>query len=359
MIPMQWEFEERIGERLIDVSVKRRKYLRYHNRYVLKRNRDLPKISHTFGAYDKLMRRMSAGETILIDGGTGTEVERRGVPQLANAWNGGGALSHPNILRQIHQDYITHGAEIIIANTFATSRNLMEDAGCLDLFDEYNRRSTEIACEARTALNADQVLVAGGISHWSFSGRLPSLISLEKGAAEQAKIMKEAGADLVMLEMMIDIERMKAVYQGANTSGLPIWVGLSCAADNEGIVRLQNGNADADGHQRSASGATLAEAITALNDLDIPLINIMHTDVIFVDACLDVLDKRWDGLVGVYAHSGAIINGEWVFEETISPAEYTAYAERWLRRGVNLIGGCCGIRPDHIHELRPLVEKYA
>ena len=310
-------------------------------------------------SYEVLLHRMTSGETILIDGGTGTEVERRGVPQLKNAWNGGGALSHPDVLKQIHEDYIAHGAEIVIANTFATSRNLMEDAGCLILFDEYNRRSTEIACEARTAMNAEQVLVAGSISHWSFSGRLPSLVSLEEGAAEQAMIMKEAGADLIMLEMMIDIDRMKAVFQGANTSGLPIWAGLSCTTDEYGVVRLQNGKADEDGNKRSASGETLEDAIKALRYLDIPMLNIMHTDVRFVDACLDVLDKKWDGLVGVYAHSGAVINGQWMFDGTISPEAYSVFARQWLKRGINLIGGCCGIRPDHINELQPLIDHDA
>ena len=310
-------------------------------------------------SYEDLFVRMSSGETILIDGGTGTEVERRGVPQLKNAWNGGGALSHPDVLKQIHKDYIANGAEIVIANTFATSRNLMEDAGCLILFDEYNRRSTEIACEARTAMNAEQVLVAGSISHWSFSGRLPSLVSLEEGAAEQAMIMKEAGADLIMLEMMIDIDRMKAVFQGANTSGLPIWAGLSCTTDEDGVVRLQNGKADEDGNKRSASGETLEDAIKALRYLDIPMLNIMHTDVRFVDACLDVLDKKWDGLVGVYAHSGAVINGQWMFDGTISPEAYSVFARQWLKRGINLIGGCCGIRPDHINELQPLIDHDA
>lgn len=306
-----------------------------------------------------MLRRMSSGETILIDGGTGTEVERRGVPQLKNAWNGGGALSHPDILKQIHQDYIAHGAEIIIANTFATSRNLMEDAGCSELFRDYNLRSTEIACEARTAMNADQVLVAGSISHWSFSGRLPSLTDLEEGAAEQAKIMKEAGANLIMLEMMIDIDRLKAVFKGASTSGLPIWAGLSCATDSDGVVRLQNAKADDDGHKRHASGASLEDAVEAIGALDIPMINIMHTDVIFVDSCLDVLDKTWNGFTGVYAHSGAVVNGEWMFEGTISPAEYAVCANRWLKRGINLIGGCCGIRPDHIHALQPLIGHKA
>ena len=56
--------------------------------------------------YDRLMARLEAGETILIDGATGTEVGRRGVPELPNAWNGGAALSHPDVLREVHQDYI-------------------------------------------------------------------------------------------------------------------------------------------------------------------------------------------------------------------------------------------------------------
>lgn len=307
--------------------------------------------------YEKLVSRLQDGEQILIDGGTGTEVERRGVPQLDNAWNGGGALSHPDILLQIHKDYIAHGAEIVIANTFATSRNLMKDAGCLDLFETYNKRSVELACKARTEMQAPNVLVAGGISHWSFSGILPSLSELTTGAAEQAKIMKEASADLIMLEMMIEIDRMCAVYEGAAKSELPIWVGLSCAPNADGVMCLQNREPDADGHKRHAVGETLSDAVDVIKSLDVPLINIMHTDVTFIDACLDILDDKWDGLVGVYAHSGAVIDRKWVFEDTISPAEYAKYSERWMQRGINLVGGCCGIRPDHIHELNKHIKK--
>ena len=49
---------------------------------------------------------MRDGNCMLIDGATATELERRGVPQLKNAWNGGGALSHPDILKNIHSEYI-------------------------------------------------------------------------------------------------------------------------------------------------------------------------------------------------------------------------------------------------------------
>ncbi len=303
--------------------------------------------------YAKLLRRLQDGAQIMIDGGTGTEVERRGVPQLPNAWNGGGALSHPDIVRGIHEDYIRHGAEIVISNTFATSRNLLEDAGFPDLFDDYNRRGVELACEARNAMGRPDVLVAGGISHWSFSGRLPTLEALRDGAADQAAIMAQAGADLIMLEMMVEIPRMLAVLEGAQSSGLPVWVGVSCAPNAHGVMCLQEGDTDETGAVQAGAGETLADAIAALEGRNVALLSIMHTDVRHIDACLDVVETQWKGLVGVYAHSGRFIDGAWIFEGTITPDAYASASQRWLGRNVQVIGGCCGIRPDHIAALQP------
>ncbi|MDJ0824017.1 MAG: homocysteine S-methyltransferase family protein [Rhodobacter sp.] len=306
--------------------------------------------------YDTLLKRLQNGARIMIDGGTGTEVERRGVPQLENAWNGGGALSHPDIVRGIHEDYIRHGSEIVISNTFATSRSLLEDAGVPELFHDYNRRGVELACEARAAMGRPDVLVAGGISHWSFSGRLPSLEDLETGASEQAKIMAGAGADLIMLEMMVEVPRMLAVLNGAKTSGLPVWVGLSCAPGANGRMCLQGGDTDTEGNVIARDGEFLRDAIEALSGRDVPLLSIMHTDVRHIDACLDIVEEHWNGLVGVYAHSGRFIDGKWVFEGTISPDAYAAASKKWLDRGVQVVGGCCGIRPDHIAELSKVFD---
>ena len=76
--------------------------------------------------YQDLILRARNGETILLDGATGTECERRGVPQLKHAWNGGAALSHPEILLDVHKDYIRSGSEIIITNTFANTKHALE-----------------------------------------------------------------------------------------------------------------------------------------------------------------------------------------------------------------------------------------
>ena len=294
--------------------------------------------------YSTLIDRIEAGELVLIDGATGTEIERRGVPQLDNAWNGGGALSHPEILRAVHEDYIRAGAEIVISNTFATLKSALRDAGLEEDFDAYNRRGVELACEARAALGANTVVVAGGISHWSWSGNHPTLEELRDNATEQVAIMKEAGADLIMLEMMSKVEAMLAVLDGVQDCGLPVWVGLSCKLDSNGTPRLYDGD-------HTIGEQTLADAIHALKGRNVPLISIMHTEVSYVDACLDVVEEMWVGPVGVYAHSGNYVGGKWIFNSVISPTDYAVAAERWRCRGVRVIGGCCGVGPTHIRAL--------
>jgi|GEM_PF-5080965 len=91
--------------------------------------------------YDKLIARLHKGERIIIDGATGSEAERRGVPTLDDAWSGGGNLSHPDIVREIHEEYIRVGAEIIISNSFATTRHALRDAGIEAQFESSNRRA--------------------------------------------------------------------------------------------------------------------------------------------------------------------------------------------------------------------------
>ena len=125
--------------------------------------------------YNKIMQRIAAGECILIDGATGTEAERRGVPQLDNAWNGGGALSHPDIVRQVHLDYLVAGAEMIISNSFATHFHALEAAGEEERFEAYNRQAVELAVEARAEAGREGCLLYTSPSPRDLStSRMPS-----------------------------------------------------------------------------------------------------------------------------------------------------------------------------------------
>tara|TARA_Y100000741_G_C18247165_1_gene555934 strand:+ start:377 stop:1270 length:894 start_codon:yes stop_codon:yes gene_type:complete len=290
--------------------------------------------------YNNLMNRAQEGECILIDGATGTEVERRGVPKLDNAWNGGGALSHPEIVKQIHKDYIQLGAEIVISNTFATTKHALRDANQENNFEALNRRGVELAVQAREELGKDNILVAGGISYWTWTGNKPTLKELELSVTEQAQIMREAGADFIMLEMMIDIDQMVTTFEAAKSSGLPVWIGLTCEPNQSDRMCLRDGD-------------DLEDVINQIKSDCPDVINIMHTEVEFVDRCLTILQNQWNGLVGVYAHSGQTVDGKWTFEDVISAKEYCEYSAYWKKKGVSFIGGCCGVHTDHIN----LIQK--
>ena len=298
--------------------------------------------------YDRLMQRILAGEKILIDGATGHELFARGVPRADYGWSGGAALTHPDVLRAIHEDYIDLGASVVIANTFATSRHICRDAGIEDQFEFLNRRSVELAVEARDGKaaelaleqeqeqeqQAEQVLVAGGISHWSFSGEHPSLTELRRNMEDEAAIMADAGADLLMLEMMVDIERLLIVLQSALKTGLPVWPGFSVKADKHGNTILWD-------------GPLFVDALDAIADSNVPLISIMHSNVEFVEPAISVLQSKWGGPIGVYADAGK--------GDKITPAEYAGLAEGWLDQGVSVIGTCCGFGVDYIKALQPVV----
>ncbi len=294
--------------------------------------------------YQALIQRLENGDRILIDGATGTEIEKRGVPMVNNAWNGGGSLTHPDIVRQVHEDYIRSGAQIVISNTFSTSRHVLKDAGLEKHFEFLNRRGIELAREARVILNKPEVLVAGGITHWSFTKQYPSHHKLRLNIEQQAAIMANAGADLLMLEMMADIENMLIVLDAAQKRGLPVWVGFSC-------------NLDQDGEPHLLDGPTLIEGLEAIQGKDVDVVSIMHTEVEYITACLAVLKANWVGPIGVYAHSGRFIKPNWIFNDVISPEDYASAADSWLKQGIQILGGCCGIGLEHIKHLKPLIDN--
>jgi S-methylmethionine-dependent homocysteine/selenocysteine methylase len=299
----------------------------------------LPNQGSLMNRYNKILKRLINGDNILIDGATGTEIEKRGVPMVKNAWNGGGALTHPEIVRQVHEDYITCGAQIVISNTFSTSRHILEDAGLGEHFEFLNRRGVELAIEARTNQKRSEVLVAGGITHWSFTGEFPSPPILKSNTEDQAAIMANAGADLIILEMMSDLNHTMVMLDAARKSGLPVWIGFSCRLDQKGEVRLLD-------------GPLLREGVEAIKGEDIPILFIMHTEVEYIEDCLSVLKDIWQKPVGVYAHSGKFVEPNWIFNDVITPEDYSAAAKTWLKHGVQVIGGCCGIGLEHIRVLK-------
>ena len=105
-------------------------------------------------SYIDIKRRLDAGEIVVLDGGTGTELQRRGAQMDPSAWCGPASLNNSELLTQVHLDYIDAGADVITANTFASSRLMLTPAGFADRVEEINRIAVEAALRARDLATA-------------------------------------------------------------------------------------------------------------------------------------------------------------------------------------------------------------
>ena len=118
-----------------------------------------------------LLETLRAGELVLLDGATGTELQKRGAAMDPTGWCGPATLNHDHLLTAIHFDYLAAGAEIVTANTFATSRLRLGPVGLGDRVAEVNRRAVAAALKARDQFGANTTsLVAGSLSHHTYQG---------------------------------------------------------------------------------------------------------------------------------------------------------------------------------------------
>lgn len=301
--------------------------------------------------YEKLEKRLLDGGVVILDGGTGTELERRGVPMDSEAWCGVAALENVEALEEIHRDYIAVGADVITANTYASSRLLLNEAGVADQFEVINRSAVGAAMRARTAAGQPDILVAGSISHRSpmevgaaapDPTRKPSGTALAEASNELAGLLKDAGCDLIVLEMMYDPDKMGAVFSAATSTGLPVWAGFSVRRGADGSVLSFLPDRD----------VPFTELLDVLKRHDVAAAGIMHSQPNVTGDALGILRRHFDGPLMAYPDSGYFKSPNWIFEDAIPPEEFKEFANEWIAAGLQIVGGCCGLRPAHIDVLR-------
>ncbi len=301
-------------------------------------------MSQTSAGPEWLEARIRAGEVVLIDGAMGTELEARGVPMDENAWCGPPLLEFGDVVREIHQDYIRVGAEVIITNTFATARHMLERAGYGDVVAEINRTAVRLALEARDRVAERPVAVAGSISHIRFGVADPEWhteVRFRESFREQAGLLAEAGVDLLVLEMMADPEVAPLALEEALATGLPVWVGISVQRDEQGrLVGYGDPARDLD---------LLLQRLVGLGG---GLYLVMHSDVPDTAPGLEIVRRHWSGPTGAYPNSGYFKLPHWQFVDIIPPDELAVEALQWVAAGTQAIGGCCGLGVAHIERLR-------
>jgi len=299
-------------------------------------------------SYAPLKQRLDAGETLILDGATGTELQRRGAKMDATAWSAPVVLDDPQLLTEIHADYIRAGADIVTANTFSASRMLLAPGGYGDRVEEIIRRSVEVAQQARTLAAAGRpVAVAGSISHMvpvvqganrTDPTRLPSDAEIGESVDELAQTLKKSGADLIILEMMNRPNRIKLALKAALATGLPVWYGMSARAGKDGRALSFDSTVD----------APLEPIISLIPASGVDVAGFMHTNAEIMLEALKPLRAVFKGPLMAYPDSGYFEMPEWRFVDVITPERLERFFLDWLEAGVQVIGGCCGLTAEHI-----------
>ena len=290
-----------------------------------------------------VMERVAAGELVVIDGGTGTEIQRRGGAMDDATWCAEANLQRPDLVRDVHRAYLEAGAELIIANTFATSPLLFATLGRDDEVATIDRAAVRLA---REATDGAGVAVAGSISTMqpvlagddrTDRSRAWTEAEVRERYRRKAGTLAEAGVDVLVMEMMRDTGPSVWATEAAMETGLPVWVGLSFEPGPDGGLV---------GWGRPESA--MDDVIAALTATGPDLVAVMHTSVDDTGPALAAVRSRYGGPLGAYPESGRFAMPDWVFVDVIGVDELVDVTRTWIAQGATVVGGCCGVSPEHI-----------
>ena len=303
----------------------------------------------TDSRYNTIMSELAAGDTLLLDGATGTELQKRGATMAEAAWCALATESSPDILYSVHQDYILAGARVITANTFASTQQVLRAAGEEHRFASLNRRSVEIAVRARDETTAAApVLVAGSVSpHKPGQAGNPNAqvdaARFEDECHQMVEIHKQAGCDIILAEMMGDPILSPCVIRAAKAHNLPVWTGFAFRPNNKGKLGICS-------DQTTPWQDVLAPIIETGSDV----FGVMHTRAQYIDETLRALQLQWSGPLMVYPDDIPFrqsVKEAIKLDDVIEEQQFVNYSLGWKNNGVQLLGGCCGLGVTHIRAL--------
>ena len=289
------------------------------------------------------LERLARGP-IVADGAMGTQMFARGIrsDQCLDAIN----LSEPDLVQQIHREYIAAGSELIETNTFGASRFRLAQFGLADQAGDINRQAARIAREAREIMG-ETVFIAGAIGP---SGALfqpigPVAYSETRDAVrEQVEALVEKGVDLLIFETFTDLnELVNGVQAAQSICDLPIVASMSF-----------NDN------RRTASGHDVVQVVEALEALDVPVMGVNCG--IGPQQALDLLGQLRHASsrsISVMPNAGYPVRVGGRISYFATPGYFANFARSAATAGAALIGGCCGTTPDHVRAMRDILRADA
>jgi homocysteine S-methyltransferase len=287
-----------------------------------------------------------AERPLLADGGMGTLLFSRGVPQRACLEEL--AVTRPELVGAAHREYLEAGAELILTLTLGANRHRLDAFGLGERAARLNRRAAQVAREARDVVGRD-ALVGGSVGPLGAPTRELATLG-ESGARalfrEQVEGLLEGGIDLLVLETHADLPALLwAVDEARRASDLPILASLTFGEE----LALPDGTGPAEAAARLAAAGVDAIGVNCGAG---------------PAACLDALEVLSEALPGGPARSimpnaglPQRLEGRFVYA---AGADYFAeVTPRMLAAGARIVGGCCGTTPAHIAAMRAVLDAEA
>ena len=283
----------------------------------------------------------------VLDGGMGDEISTRLEGAATGLWSAKALVEVPELVVDLHKEFIEAGARIIITNTYSTIPHYLDKVGMADRYVELTRLGGELAQRA-VAESGRAVQIAGSLPPLSESYR-PDLVP---GADEATPIYRNLVEALHEFVDMYFCETMSTAEEAVTAStqalnyggGKPVHV--SWALDETPGAGLR-------------SGESVKTAFAALAQLDIAgyLFNCAFPEAI--EAALHELRPLTDKPLGCYPNRTNRILSDWTLDNDVALGKradfdeqyFVAMSQRCIDAGATIVGGCCSIGPTYIRAL--------
>jgi len=280
-------------------------------------------------------RKRLQSKIVLADGAMGTMLYSRGI--FINRCFDELNLSAPGLIKEIHQDYIKAGAEVIETNTFGGNRCRLQAFGLSEKLRVINETGVRLAREAA----GEKAFVAGSIGPLGTQIEPLGPMSFAEARAifrEQAAALVTAGADLLVIETFYELSELReAIFGAREAAGEEMVIIAQVTVNDDGTLR---------------DGASPETLTRRLNEwpADVVGVNCSAGPKVVLETIEKMVQHTTKPLSAMpNAGLPATVEGRNIY--LCSPEYMAQYARRFMQAGVRVIGGCCGTTPEHIHLL--------
>ena len=264
-------------------------------------------------------------------------------------WSAKALIERPDILEQIHRDYLLAGADAITSCTFRTHERSLAKAGLGHRARELTSSAVDIAQRVRDELNPS-ALVLGSVAPLEdcYQPELaPTATECAEEHGQQIANLLDAGVDGIVIETMNNLHEAAAAAVQAERLASGRWMISFCTKSDGPPGMLLSGEplTDLIPTLQGASAIGINCVAGPATEAQVKLLRLLVPEHIRISAYANV--------------SKATPDGAWVSTDAVDPEIYADYAARWVNAGASIIGGCCGTRPEMIRAISSHLAPHA